>query len=1258
MAAKRELGVRLNPFEQVLKRPDMYFGNCATVKGIVWIYDDELKRAVRKKVLYNTGLFNIIREIGSNAIDNVWRSQKNCPENPVKVIKITVDVSTGRITVWNDGYCIPCEREPYEYTNHKTNETITEVLYPIEVFFADMHASTNYDDTVVRKTSGQYGFGAKGANILSKEFEVEAANPDDRKLVSLAFSNNAKNKLLKESKFTSKKGYTQVSFIPDYARFKYPFASQPGMDTTLIQILKLYACEISTISNSSVKFTVMDGEELIDTETFKIPSLEKYVRLFYHDPQQSKLVYLKTEYGDECVVVENSDVTSEESDSLQHISFVNGICTRNGGIHVDKWQTAVIGTFVRTFNERKPKKKGVTPPKTTARQVFPFVTMFLRMEADKPKFDNQTKDKLIEVHDEHGNKVKYELCDAKKKNTDEWREEITLAVSKMMKWGFVKELDERLLARMEYTVKKEGAVQKKVFFGDSYMGANFAGVAGYAHECTLWPAEGKSAKTTVISGVSMTEKGQDYHGALALRGKFINVTKHTEKKVSGNKEVKMLIEVIGLRHVDYTDPENYKTLRYGKMCMATDQDDDGHHIKGLIINFIKSKYPTLIPTGYLSSLSTAVVILPLRASRNLAKQKLFFSNPDFQRWQQTASQEEKKKYAKTPIYIKGLGSIPGAQVAQFFLEPRCVEYELDEDGSEDMVSLCFGGEKESVAWRKKEMLRCMTSTFDVSGDVPIEEPEFFYEGRMSVNSFIQDQLMIYNRMTLSRAIPRIYDGFKDSQGRILYGMFVEDPKTPETVETLAGGIKKHSAYHHGADSLSDTIIKMMQGFVGSNNVPFFTNDGNSGTRLAGGDDASQPRYPATTIEDVTRKIFRKEDEPLLHKEYDGQRHVGYRFWIPIVPMLLVNGANGIGTGWSTSVPSHDLIEVVDRVEEFIDKSEDDPEYVTEYQRMLPSYRGFKGTVRHVYKGDKITGWETIGILEECNQQGFKGWWDIKEAPIGLWTDDLLLWMQYLETCKAPVGKPWKDREVKAISETRKYTSDNSLLIRFKPTKDFLPDINTTNNFSILKSKGSYSNMWAVDENNYPRLFETPEDILRVFCVKRLHYYNLRYEHILNKLEKSMMRAKNQYKFVEAIVGKKLSIHLPNAELDTLLSGKKWKFDRIHKKDEDETKPLHGYSYLLSITLWNMTVEKMESLQKEFEKHSGMYEDLNNKTSRDLWREDLLELRDAYAKFLHTRNDDPGKDMIAARGKRAPGVEGAKKAPARRRQASKKSVKTE
>lgn len=1235
MAAKQELGVRLNPFEQVLKRPDMYFGNCATVKGSVWMYDDELKRAVKKTVPHNTGLYNIIREIGSNAIDNVWRSEKNCPENPVKTIKIVIDVATGKITFWNDGYCIPCHRAEYKYTNPKTNVVITEILFPIEVFFCDMHSSTNYDDTVVRKTSGQYGFGAKGANVLSELFEVESTNPEDKVLVRLTCTNNAKNPVIHEAPYKSKKGYTQVSFIPDYSRFKYLTASNPGIDTNLIQMLKLYACEISTIVDIPVKFTIVDGEEEIDTETFKIPSLEKYVRLFYPDPQTNKLIYLKSQYGDECVIVENTDVTSEESDVLSHISFVNGIRTRQGGIHVDKWQTTVIGTFVRTYNDRKPKKKSQPMPKTTARQVFPFVTMFLRMEADKPKFDNQTKDKLIEVHDESGRKIKYELCGSKKKDTDDWKDEISNAVSKMMKWGFVKDLDERLLAKQEFVAKKEGAVKKRVFFGDKYMSANFAGVPGHAHLCTIWPAEGLSAKTTVISGVSVSEESTDYNGVVALRGKFINVTKHTAEKVAKNEEVKMLIEIIGLRKgVDYTLSEVFQTLRYGKMRIATDQDDDGHHIKGLVINFIKSNYPTLIPTGYLSSLSTAVVILPIRASRDITKQKLFFSNPDYKRWQETATPEEKKKYAKTPIYIKGLGSIPPAQVGQFFIKPRCVEYELDEEGTDDMVSLCFGDEKESIAWRKQEMLRCMTSTFDLSGDVAIEEPDFFYEGTMTVNAFIQDQLMIYNRMTLGRAIPRIWDGLKDSQGRILYGMFVEDPKTPETVETLAGGIKKHSAYHHGANSLSDTIIKMMQGFVGSNNVPFCTNDGNSGTRLQGGKDSSAPRYPATMLEDITRKIFRKEDEPLLHKEYDGQRHVGYRFWMPIVPMLLVNGADGIGTGWSTGIPSHDLLEVIDRVEEFIGVYSDDIDYVSNLPRMLPSYRGFKGTVRHTLKGGKITGWETIGILEECNQPGFDGWWDIKEAPIGLWTDDLLLWMEYLETCKAPPGKPWKERKVKAVNETRKYASDNSLLIRFKPTKDFLPDINTSNNFSILKSKGSYSNMWAIDENNYPRLFETPEDILRVFCVKRLHYYHLRYEYILGKLEKSMTRATNQFRFVEAIVGKKLNIHLPNTELDTLLSGKRWRFDRIHKKDEDEEKPLHGYGYLLSITLWSMTVEKMETLQREYEKHSTVYNDLKSKTPRDLWLSDLQELRVGYSKFLQTRNEDPGKDNIEARGRRA------------------------
>jgi len=1244
-----EEGEILGTFKHALLRPDTYIGSVRTSKTPMFVFDDASKTAKFKTIKFNPGLFQIIKEIGSNAVDNKWRSEQLSPDNLLKHIDFTIDIATGSITIHNDGYCIPCVKKTYTF-EVPGGATTSINVYPVEAFFGYINSGTNYNDATERKTSGKNGMGGTLVNIFSKNFTVECTNPKDKMKVIASFKNNGTEKSVKDEPYHGKRGYTTVTFTPDYKYFKYPSAKGAtcGITPELISVIKLYAYEVAMITLVPVKFTITnsdsitlltealdqltlsDSSNIVSSDVIKVPSLEKYSRLFYPDSAKNKTHYFKSPSGDECVLIEtDTENIPDECDSLSHISFVNGLRTKKGGVHVNAWQDALIGSIVRTFNARKPKSKKHDPVKTTARGVYPYLTIFLRCEVDRPKFDDQTKEYLNEIVDVNGKNAKYRLFPVNnKKIADAWKEQLEIGLTKIMKWNFIKHLDEKLSLKAEIVTKKDGAIKSRVHCGSKYIGANFAGVPGEAHQCFLWLAEGDSAKTTVITGISNTESGADYNGVFALKGKLINVAKHADKRVSENAEVKSIIDILGLRkNVDYRIRENLLTLRYGGIIMATDQDDDGHHIKGLIMNLIATSYPTLIEAGFLRSLSTAVVALPLKKSTT--EQKLFFSNPDFAKWQETAPEEEKKRYGR-PIYYKGLGSIPPKCTPTYFINPRLVEYTPPAAGEEDMIKLNFMGGEESIAWRKSEIIKGLTSALDPDAPIQRIEPDFVYEGRMTTNQFILDQNMIYNRMTLGRAIPCIWDGHKDAQRKALYGVMYENPMDPQNIEELTCTVKKVSSYHHGAVSLSGTIIKMVQGFVGSNNIPYFTLDGQCGSRTKGGEDAAQPRYPATKLEDIIKAIYINDDAPLLPKNYDGSKEIEPVYYMPVICMLLVNGADGIGVGWSSTVPSFNPEDIFDRTEEYINLGFDGDDYKSSYPRLVPWYRGFTGVIENTFdKNGKLIGWTSRGIMRECTEPEYKGWWEITEAPIGLWSEDLLLWMEYLETGNAPEGKTWKKRKVQAIHEYRKHVGFNSINIRFRPTKDFIPDIDTAGNFNILKSKGSYSNMWAIDENNYPHKFSTPEEILRAFCKKRAWHYELRYDNMMKVLEEDKKKTHNQYRFVKAIVEKQLDITTPENDmvLDELLSSELWGFDRIFNKRESEVGALAGYAYLLGIKIQSITKTKFEELFQEYEKYEQKIEELSKKSPKDLWREDLANLRTAYSKFLKTRDDNivVGKD---------------------------------
>jgi DNA topoisomerase II len=114
-------------------------------------------------------------------------------------------------------------------------------------------------------------------------------------------------------------------------------------------------------------------------------------------------------------------------------------------------------------------------------------------------------------------------------------------------------------------------------------------------------------------------------------------------------------------------------------------------------------------------------------------------------------------------------------------------------------------------------------------------------------------------------------------------------------------VAEHAAYHHGEMSLGATIINMAQNFVGSNNINLLMPIGQFGTRSQGGKDHASARYIFTNLNKITRTLFPEDDDHVLqYLEDDGQLVEPVQYY-PIIPMVLVNGASGIGTGWSTEV---------------------------------------------------------------------------------------------------------------------------------------------------------------------------------------------------------------------------------------------------------------------------------------------------------------------------------------------------------------------
>jgi DNA topoisomerase II len=1179
-----------NPFDHALKRPDTYIGSVKTLDKEVWTCekvepasDDKKKknqepyRIVKKVIPYNSGLLRIFIEIMSNAVDNKWRSQES--DTPMKKIEFTLDddedsETYGWITIWNDGYCIPVEKKTYTIHDYRRRKSQQEKVYPAEMFFGEMLSGTNFDDTGERKTSGRNGIGGKAANIFSLHFTVEHTDPDNKKRFYQTYKNHGKEHTdPKITTYLVKTGYTKISFLPDYEYFGYP-----GLDENLMMFLRRQIYDCAMITNIPIS---------LNEEKIHIKDLQKYARLYF---SEGNMLSLKTTDGDECVVVEVDAEDAITSDDVGHMAFVNGIHTRDGGTHIDAWRDAIVPLFVRLFNSRKvnTKKGGV---KTSAKHVHPYLMFFVRCEIDKPGFDSQTKDKLVSP-------APFPLHGNTKKDKDEFVAIITDGVTKMLKWGFVKTLEEKLAFLEERALsKKDGTAKKKVSMGAKLDDANLAGT-GRGRECVLFIAEGLSAKSFVDEMISKMPNGSDLYGSFAIRGKFMNVQKATYKQICDNKEVQALKETLGLvGKMDYSDPENFATLRYGKACILTDADDDGIHIRGLLLNFFYHGWSQLYKMGYVQSFSTAVVKVTLGNTKaKNASTTLFYSNPSFEKWCTDAST---KKYACR--YYKGLGTHRPGEAQMYIDNPKYVTYTLDKRAGEYM-DLGFKEAKSNDERQKRKawMLEGIPEPGTLTIGETKKEPDFVFEGDLSVSRFIDEQLIIFNRMSLGRAIPDMYDGFKDSQRKAFFGI-ARDPdakKKTVSVASLAGTVKKMTEYHHGEVSLEDTIKKMAAGYPDSNNIPLLVNAGQFGTRKVGGKDASASRYVETQLEDIAYVIFHPDDEALLTRRMDGQKEIEFERYYPIMPMVLVNGAEGIASGFSTTVPCYNPEDIVEWIKDWlVNRAVGRPP-------LVPWYRGFNGRnylSKRNMDDEKYTAWTSEGILEKRTHPGTKraagkDRYVIREIPVGKWISDVKEHIEKLQS------ERW-------LSDVRWSGTNNTPLWEITPSKNFIPDMKTKGNFDILCHTHSLCNIIVLDENNYPRRYDAPEDLLNDFCAKRLEVYGARKAHLLQAWENEIHRETNRLKFVRAVVEKKLEMRQEDDALEVAMLKLK-----LSKIDD-------SFDYLLNMHIRSLTKKKIEELEALVIKLQEKHATLKKKKPSEIWLEDLAAFKVAYKKFLKTRVEE-------------------------------------
>lgn len=374
-----------------------------------------------------------------------------------------------------------------------------------------------------------------------------------------------------------------------------------------------------------------------------------------------------------------------------------------------------------------------------------------------------------------------------------------------------------------------------------------------------------------------------------------------------NEEIKNIIDILGLKPgVVYTE-ESIKTLRYGSLMIMADQDHDGSHIKGLVINFIHHFWPSLLDVpGFLKQFITPIV----KVSKG-KKSQTFFTLPEYEAWKESTGNDGKGWKIK---YYKGLGTSTAAEAKEYFSDLDTHEIMFDllsldvkEEGDEEEdeenrngtdeldfnpessksapkpdTANSYGGKLIDLVFNKKKADQRRTwMTKNLKKDTYLDYGKAVKEqGNVRYSQFINKEFILFSRSDCDRSIPHVMDGFKPSQRKVLYACIKRKLKDEIKVAQLAGYIGEHSAYHHGEASLHSTIIGMAQSFVGSNNINVLTPSGQFGTRRMGGKDSASPRYIFTMLESIARKIFHPDDDELLNYLSDDGMTIEPEFYMP------------------------------------------------------------------------------------------------------------------------------------------------------------------------------------------------------------------------------------------------------------------------------------------------------------------------------------------------------------------------------------------
>jgi DNA topoisomerase II len=1017
-----------------------------------------------------------------------------------------------------------------------------------EMIFGHLRTSTNYDKDEKKIVGGKNGFGFKLVLIWSTWGKIETVDHIRGLKYTQEFNDNLDKIHTPIIKKCKTKPYTRVEFKPDYNRLKLQ-----GLSQDMISLFKRRVYDIAAITDKNVK--VKYNGELVPVRNF-----QQYVDLYIGDKKEIKRCYEEANQRWEYAVC------ISPKDEFAQVSFVNGIFTGKGGKHVDY----ILNQITRKLTTYIKSKKKIDVKSSSIKEQL---MLFIRCDIENPAFDSQTKDFMTTPASKFGS-----ACEVSDK-----------FVEKIAKMGVMEaacaltEIKETKIAK-----KSDGIKTKSIRGIPKLIDANYAGT-NKSSECTVIFCEGDSAKAGIVSGLSKEDR--NFIGVYPMRGKLFNVRGETPKKIGENKEICEIKQILGLEiGKKYTEESVKEKLRYGRVLFMTDQDLDGSHIKGLGINLFDSEWESLLSIpNFIGFMNT-----PILKARKGTHELVFYNDGEYKQWKI----ENDIKGWKIKYY-KGLGTSTSKEFKEYFEKKKMVTFTSTGTKSKDSIDMVFNKKRASD---RKQWLE----NYDRELFLDTNKEEILYE------DFISKEMIHFSKYDCERSIPNMMDGLKTSQRKILYSAFKRNLTAEIKVAQFSGYVSEHSSYHHGEQSLNGAIVAMAQDFVGSNNINLLEPKGQFGTRLQGGSDSASERYIYTNLNKLTRLIYKEDDELVLDYLDDDGQTIEPVYYAPIIPMVLVNGCKGIGTGFSTEVLSYNPLTIIEYLKCKLNDTQ------TQHIVFEPYFEGFKGSIKKIDDNKYLI----KGCYNIVGQNQIR----VTELPVGTWTDD---YKQYLESLLESENKKSSKTtgKKKSADESDSYIKDYvdmstdkivDILITFKTGSldrlfaDKLEyDCNAMEKLLKLYTTRTTTNMHLFDENEKLYKFNSPSEIIDKYMTVRREIYVKRKRVLLNKLRKEAKILENKVRFINENL---------NDTIDLRKKTKQQVVELLQNRNYDTVDEDTDFKYLVKMPMDIVTEENVLALTRERNKKIEEVNNLEKTTEEMIWIHELEELLKSYLNYSNIRKE--------------------------------------